>query len=236
MDTLRDLVGLDEDDRRWRLVRGWLVGSLFSEVPRPLLWATGSQGSGKSVRTRMVLSLIEPTDSLGKEPGRNERDDSTAARGRYLLSYDNITNVSQATSDWLCRLVTGVTDDRRALYTDDDLRPVSYRRSGVATSITLPPGLGSDALERIALVPLDRVPDSERRGEAQLWSAYKAAHPEILGALLSDVVLVLRHLEAIKRETHSRPRMADYADILRALDRGLGLDENARSEERRVGK
>ncbi|SHN62686.1 hypothetical protein SAMN05660350_01083 [Geodermatophilus obscurus] len=227
LDTLRDLLGLDAEDRRWLLIRGWLVGSLFAEVPRPILWATGSQGSGKSVRTRMVLSVIEPTDSLGKEPGRNERDDSTAARGRFLVSYDNITNVSQATSDWLCRLVTGVTDDRRALYTDEDLRPVSYRRSGVATSITLPPGLGSDALERIALVPLDRVPDSERRGEAGLWSAYRAAHPEILGAVLDDVVRVLRHLEDVKREAHPRPRMADYADVLRALDRGLGLDEDA---------
>src|SRR3954447_16260026 len=200
LETLRELLGLDADDRRWLIVRGWLVASLFAEVPRPILWATGSQGSGKSVRTRMVLSVIEPADSLGKEPGRNERDDSTAARGRFLVSYDNITTVSQNTSDWLCRLVTGVTDDRRALYTDDDLRPVSYRRSGVATSITLPPGLGSDALERIALVPLDRVPDSDRRGEAQLWAAYKAAHPQILGAVLDDLVGVLRHLEDVKRE------------------------------------
>jgi hypothetical protein len=220
LETLRELLGLDADDRRWLIVRGWLVASLFAEVPRPILWATGSQGSGKSVRTRMVLSVIEPADSLGKEPGRNERDDSTAARARFLVSYDNITTVSQNTSDWLCRLVTGVTDDRRALYTDDDLRPVSYRRSGVATSITLPPGLGSDALERIALVPLDRVPDSDRRGEAALWSAYRAAHPEILGAVLDDVVRVLRHLEEVKREARPRPRMADYADILRALDLG----------------
>ena len=92
----------------------------------------------------MALSLIEPVESLGKEPGRNERDDSIAARGRFLVGYDNITTVSQNTSDWLCRLVTGVTDDRRALYSDDDLRPIAYKRSGVATSITVPAGLGSD--------------------------------------------------------------------------------------------
>jgi hypothetical protein len=226
-DTLRELLGLAEDDRRWLLVRGWLAASLFAEVPRPLLWATGSQGSGKSVRTRMVLSLIEPTDSLGKEPGRNERDDSTAARARFLVSYDNITTVSQNTSDWLCRLVTGVTDDRRALYTDDDLRPISYRRSGVATSITLPPGFGSDALERIALVPLDRIPDDQRRGESGLWAAYLAERPKLLGAVLDDVVRVLRHLEDVKREARQRPRMADYADILTALDRSLGLAEDA---------
>jgi energy-coupling factor transporter ATP-binding protein EcfA2 len=227
MDVLRELLGLEATDRRWMLVRGWLVGSLFSEVPRPLLWATGPQGSGKSTRARMVLSLVEPTDALGKEPGRNERDDSTAARARYLVSYDNITTVSQNTSDWLCRLVTGVTDDRRALYSDDDLRPVAYRRSGVATSITLPPGLGSDALERIALVPLDRVPDDERRGESGIWSAFAAERPKLLGALLDDVVLVLRNLATVRGERRSLPRMADYGAILAALDRGLRLNDDA---------
>jgi hypothetical protein len=227
MDALRDLLGLEATDRRWMLVRGWLVGSLFAEVPRPLLWATGPQGSGKSTRARMVLSLIEPTDALGKEPGRNERDDSTAARARFLVSYDNITTVSQNTSDWLCRLVTGVTDDRRALYSDDDLRPVAYRRSGVATSITLPSGLGSDALERIALVPLDRVPDDERRGESGIWSAFAAARPQLLGALLDDVVLVLRNLDTVRGERRSWPRMADFGAILAALDRGLHLADDA---------
>jgi energy-coupling factor transporter ATP-binding protein EcfA2 len=226
LNTLRELLGL-ADERHWMLVRGWLVASLFSEYPRPLLWATGPQGSGKSTRARMALSLIEPVESLGKEPGRNERDDSTAARGRFLVSYDNITSVSQNTSDWLCRLVTGVTDDRRALYSDDDLRPVAYKRSGVATSITMPSGLGSDALERIVHVPLDRMPDTARRGEAGLWTAYAAARPAMFGALLDDVALVLRHLGEIRADTsRSWPRMADYAMILAALDRGLGLADD----------
>lgn len=228
MDTLRGLLGLTADDRRWKLIRGWLVACLFSDYPRPLLWVSGPQGSGKSTRARMALSLIEPTESLGKEPGRNERDDSTAARGRFLVSYDNITTVSQNTSDWLCRLVTGVTDDRRALYSDDDLRPVSYKRTGVATSIVMPAGLGADALERIVAVQLDRVPDSERRGEAQLWANFEAQKPRLLGAILDDVALVLQHLGEIRSDTsRSWPRMADFGMILAALDRGLGMEDDA---------
>ena len=226
LDTLRDVLDLQADDQRWSLIRGWLVAALFSEIPRPLLWATGPQGSGKSTRARMVLSLLEPTESLGKEPGKNERDDSTAARGRFLVSYDNITRVSQSTSDWICRLVTGVTDDRRALYTDDGLRPVSYRRSGVATSLTIPPGLGSDALERLVLVPFDRVSIDERRGERGLWTAYEAARPQMLGALLDLVVLALGHLEVVTAEKRERPRMADYGNVLLALDRGLDIADD----------
>ena len=224
LDELRRLLDLQPDDPRWLLVQGWLVASLFSETPRPILWATGPQGSGKSTRARMILSLIEPADSLGREPGRNERDDTTSARGRYMVSFDNVGQVSAHTSDWLCRLVTGVTDDRRALYTDDGLRPVSYRRSGVATSLTLPPGLGSDALERLVLVDFTRLPADSRRSESALWTGYDAARPAMLGALLDLVALTLRHLPAASREHRARPyRMVDFGDILAALDRGLGL-------------
>ena len=175
----------------------------------------------------MILSMIEPTEALGKTPGKNERDDAVSARGRYLTSYDNITTISQSTSDWLCRLVTGVSDDRRTMYSDDGLRPVTYRRTGVATSITLPPGLGSDALERATLLAFDRMPDTDRRAESTLWTAYAAAKPEILGAMLDDVVAVLRNLRRVAAEEVSWPRMADYGQVLLSLDRGLGLDDNA---------
>jgi hypothetical protein len=71
------------------------------------------------------------------------------------------------------------------------------------------------------------VPDTARRGEAGLWTAFAAAKPAILGALLDNVALVLRHLGEIRADTsRSWPRMADYAMILAALDRGLGLADD----------
>jgi hypothetical protein len=192
-----------------------------------MLWFTGSQGSGKSTRARMVLSMVEPVEGLGKEPGRNERDDSIAAMARFVVSYDNITTVSKGTSDWICRLVTGVTDDRRGMYTQDDLRAMTYKRTGVATSITIPPGLGSDALERVALVPLDRVPDTERRGERGIWAAFEDERARLLGAILDDVVLALQQLPTVSAEARSWPRMADFGMVLAALDRSLGLADHA---------
>lgn len=225
--VLRELLSLPEGDPRWLLIRGWLAAVLFSEIPRPILWATGPQGSGKSTRVKMVLSLIEPTEELGKEPGRNERDDSTSALGRYLVSWDNVTNVSQNTSDSVCRLVTGVTDDRREMYSNGVLRPVSYRRTGVATSLTLPPGLGSDALERLALVEFERIDEDGRNVERGLKNAYQAALPALLGAILDDVVRVLSCLPEVAGEQHPWPRMADYGQVLLALDRALGLPDDA---------
>lgn len=217
-DDLRHLLGLAEDDLRWKLAWGWLVASLFEDVPRPILWTLGPQGSGKSTRARMILNVVDPVDALGREPGKNERDDTTAASGRFLPSWDNIGNVSAATSDWLCRIVTGVEIGRRALYTDDDLRVSTLRRSGVATSIVLPFGLGPDALERLVLLELERVAERDRRPESELWAEFERFHGRILGALLDDVAGVLVHLHEAQHAGHALPRMADYALILHALD------------------
>lgn len=227
MTVLRDLLGLEGTDPRWLLIEGWLVGAFFEATPRPMLWATGSMGSGKSTRTRMVLSMIDPVSDLGKEPGKNERDDTTSARGRFMVSYDNVTRVSQSTSDFICRLITGVTDDRRTLYSDDGLRATSYKRTGVATSLTIPGGLGSDALERLVILPFDRVPVEGRLSEGELWTAYAAAKPAMLGALLDLVALSLKHLPEVQTRQMARPRMADFGNVLAALDVGLGMAEDA---------
>ncbi|QDB79534.1 hypothetical protein FE251_09220 [Georgenia wutianyii] len=226
-DDLRNLLGLAEDDPRWRLLWGWAVGSFFADIPRPILWALGPQGSGKSTRAKMMLNLVDPAEELGKEPGKNERDDTASAAARFVPSWDNIGNVSAATSDWICRLVTGVEVSRRALYTDGDLHVSTIKRTGVATSIVLPFGLGPDALERLVLVEFERVNEDDRRPESALWGEYRKLRPGILGALYADVAGALAHLSAVRAEVRGLPRMADYALVLHALDRHHGLDADA---------
>jgi hypothetical protein len=227
-DEFRELLGLDAGDPRWLLIWGWLVASVVEYIPRPILWALGSQGSGKTTRTRMILDLIDPADRLGSPPGKNERDDSTNAGARFIPTWDNIGHVSAATSDWMCRLVTGATIDRRALYSDDDLRTRTIQRTGIATSIVLPYGLGADALERLVLVEFDRVPDDQRRSEASLRRSFEEARPRILGALLTDLAGAMRYLPRLQEDERNGdlgfplPRMADYALVLRALDQHVG--------------
>lgn len=223
-DELRELLMLEANDPRWRLIWGWLVAAVFEMTPRPILWATGAQGSGKSTRARMALSVLDPRDALGTQPGRNERDDTTSARARFIPSWDNIGTVSAAVSDWLCRLVTGVEVDRRALYSDDEVRIGMLRRTGIATSITLPTGLRPDALERLVLVEFGRMPTSERETEKDLWRRFYAAHGRILGALLDDVVGVLQRRAEVEDEDPTLARMADYHRILYALDKHAGTE------------
>lgn len=120
-------------------------------------------------------------------------------------------------SDHVCRLVTGDEIDKRRLYSDTEQVVLSYRRTGAITAVSLPP-LRSDALERVIPLPVNRIPEQQRRSEAVISREFVAAHPVVLGALCDALVGVLDRLPSVQAENTPRPRMADYHDVLRAYD------------------
>ena len=225
LDPLRRVLGFAAHDRRWLLINGWLPAVLLADLPRPLLAFVGVQGSAKTTRAAMVSSVVDPKprEGLGSSFGRSSRDDEVKALAHYLPAWDNISSLSQQGSDFLARLVTGTSSDARALYSDDRLSVITYRRSGVLTGITLPSNLGSDVLERLILIRCDRVSDDERRSESSLWKTWDSVHPTVLGGVLDQLVTLLARLADVKAQSGSRPRMADYFDAQQALGADFAL-------------
>ena len=212
LEPLRRLLGLS--GRQWDLVRGWLVCSLRAEIARPLLLFLGPAGSGKTNRGRLVINVLDPRDELGGSFGRNLDDDRVQAASRYLVGFDNLSSVSDAVSDHLCRFVTGDASEKRKLYSDDDSVVLSYRRTGVLTAVTLP-SLRADALERLVPLILEPMAAGQRHSEAELRETFEASHPGILGAVLDGAVAMLARLDT--RASHDT-RNLDYWQGLRAYD------------------
>jgi hypothetical protein len=96
----------------------------------------------------------------------------------------------------------------RQFYTDQDEvlfeaeRPVIL--NGIEDIVTRP-----DLADRAVFLTLEPIPEERRRTEAELWAAFEAERPRILGVLLDAVVEGLKLLP----ETHlpKLPRMADFA-------------------------
>ncbi|MFJ4074791.1 bifunctional DNA primase/polymerase [Curtobacterium sp. NPDC089991] len=217
LDALRALLGWSNEERRWTLTRGWLVAACLPDIPRPLLLFTGQPGSGKTTRARLVLSVIDPREELGSSFGKNEGDEQAMAAGRYLVGFDNISRVSDETSDRLCRFVTGEESVKRKLYTDVDQSVVTFRRTGAITAVTQP-SLRADALERLIPVSCDRIDAGERRSETQLRADFERDHSAILGGLLDALTVALGNLPASRDRKADRVRMADFQDVLHAFD------------------
>ena len=207
-----------EDEDAFILVLAWLVGALRPHGPYPVLVLSGEQGSAKSFTTRLLRSLIDPVAAPLKSVPTSDRELMIAATGSWLLAYDNLSGLSPAMSDALCRLATGGGLARRELYTNSEEVVFDATRAIAINGIDDLTGR-ADLLSRSLAVTLPTIPADKRRTEADLATEFERAHPCLLGALCDAVSAALRHVPDVRLE--NPPRMSDFATWVVAAEPAL---------------
>lgn len=201
------------------LVAAWLVAVLFEGIPHPILSISGEQGTGKSTAEKVLVSILDPSPVSIRKPPRDADSWVTAAAGSWVVGLDNLSEIPPWLSDSLCRAVTGDGDVRRKLYTDGDMAVFSFRRCVILNGIDLGATRG-DLTERLLPIALDVIAENQRLPETELWPRWTNAHPLILGAVLDLVAGVKAALPSV--HLAKKPRMADFAQLLAAVDHVLG--------------
>lgn len=192
----------------FQLIVGWLVGALNPDGPYPILEINGQQGSAKSTTMRVLRSLIDPAKEPLRSLPMSEHDLAIAARGNWVLAFDNLSYIRPQISDALCRISNGGGFGTRRLYTDDEETLFSAKRPQIINGINQV-ALRGDLQERSILVSLPSIPASERESEKKFWYGFEDCHPTILGALLDAVSEALSRSDRVR--LHEPPRMADFA-------------------------
>jgi hypothetical protein len=175
------------------LVVAWLLATLQSGGPYPLLAISGEQGSAKTVLSKMLKALIDPNAAPVRALPREERALMIAANNGHLLAFDNLSGLPAWLSDAFCRLATGGSLAVRQLYTDEEevlfraARPLLV--NGIEDVISRP-----DLADRGIFLMLAPIGEQQRRSEAELWREFEIARPRLLGALLDAAVRGLRTL------------------------------------------
>ncbi|MCC3777796.1 ATP-binding protein [Streptomyces sp. UNOB3_S3] len=214
---LRDLLNTTEDG--FRLLAAWLIAAFIPDLPHPILAFRGEQGTGKSKGAAMVIGIVDPSGAPKRTAPRDLKSWAVQAFNSWAICLDNISIVPDWLSDALCRAVTGDGIVDRALYTDDDVVVLEFRRVLAMTTIDAG-ALAGDLAERLLTIELQLIPDHKRREEAELDQAYADAHPAILASLFDLLAQVLKVLPDI--QLTERPRMADFARVLAAVDHVTG--------------
>ncbi len=169
------------------LVVAWLLGALRAGGPYPLLAISGEQGSAKTVLSKLLRALVDPSVAPVRALPREDRELFIAANNGHVLAFDNLTRLPPWLSDTLCRLASGGAFAVRRLYTDQDevlfaaARPVVL--NGIEEVITRP-----DLGDRAIFITLSPISETQRRPEQAIWREFELARPQILGALLDAAV------------------------------------------------
>jgi hypothetical protein len=190
------------------LVVAWALAVLRNRGPYPVIVLSGEQGSAKSTFSAILRALLDPNTAPLRALPREDRDLFIAASNGHVLAFDNVSGLPAWISDTLCRLATGGGFAVRQLYSDQDevlfdaARPVIL--NGIEDIVTRP-----DLADRAVFLTLEPIPEDRRRPEQELWAAFEAERPRILGVLLDAVAKGLAMLTHTKLER--LPRMADFA-------------------------
>jgi putative DNA primase/helicase len=232
IEELRRFVNASDDD--FMMVVAWLVASLRHYGPYPILALNGEQGSGKSVVSRMLRSLVDPSAAPIRAVPKDDRDLVVSAGNSWVLAFDNLSSVPAWLSDALCRLATGSGFATRMLHTDnaeaifEAARPIIL--NGIPSLTDRP-----DLADRALTIHLKAIPESERRPEDELLAEFEEARPRIISALCDAVSMALRNVDKVK--IARSPRMADFVKWISAAEPGLGWEAGeflaAYSENRR---
>ncbi|MEV5675398.1 ATP-binding protein [Streptomyces sp. NPDC052179] len=215
-DGLAKLHGLlNMDETTFRQLVAWLVAAWIPTIPHPVLTFKGEQGTGKSKTAQMVVNLIDPSPASKRSQPRDIKAWSAQAFNSWALCLDNISTIPPWLSDTLCKAVTGDGIVDRALYTDDDVVVLSFRRVLAMTTIDAG-ALAGDLAERLLMLDLQLIEEDRRRTEEELDGRFEEVRPAVLGALFDLLACVLATLPTVRLD--SMPRMADFARVLAAVD------------------
>ena len=217
LDGLRDLLNVSEPG--FRLLVAWLIAAFFPDIAHPILTLTGEQGTAKSTCERLLASLIDPSPAPLRTAPKDQDSWTVQASASWIVMLDNISTIQPWFSDALCKAVTGDGMVKRALYTDDDVSVISFRRAIGMNTIDAG-ALRGDLAERMLLVELDPIPEDGRRTESEVNDLFDQVRPAVMGALFDLTAHVLAALPNVRVER--LPRLADFALILAALDQVTG--------------
>lgn len=114
VDELWKLVNVPDQERL--LVLAWIIEAYRADTPYALLELTGEQGAAKSTAQTIFRRFIDPNQVALRGKPKTTEDIYVAAANAHLLSYENLSGLSNDQSDALCTCCTGGGYASRQLY------------------------------------------------------------------------------------------------------------------------
>lgn len=197
----------------------YLISCFIPDFPHPLLVIFGPHGSAKSTISILLRQTVDPSKTQVVSMPRKQEDLIQALAHHAFLFFDNVSYISESTSDILCKAITGSGFTKRELYTNDDDIIYYLKRcigiNGINLVSTRP-----DLLDRSLLIEVERIDESLRKTEDDVINNFKNDLPVILGGIFDALSKTIKIKPSIKLS--KLPRMADFALWGSAIAESIG--------------
>ena len=228
---LLEYINIRKDD--WILVLTWLIECFRPDTPYLGLSLKGPQGSAKSGTLDMLRDLVDPNQKNRRAKPKSREDLFVSAQNSHMLSYENLSGLSDDMQDGFCTILTGGGFSSRTLYTNQGESLISLKRpvllNGIEPVVTRP-----DLLDRFICLGLPKISAERRRPEADNQQQFDEAKPLILGAILTYFSQALAELPEVKKQKLALPRMADFAQLGEAVMRAISKNTSKKTSKKRT--
>lgn len=220
VDKLWQLVNVKESDRNMLLA--WMLECFRPDTAYPVLELSAEQGSGKSSAQNVIRELIDPNAANLRGKPRSPEDIFVSAHHSLMVSYENLSHLTDDMQDAFCILATGGGMAGRLLHTNLEESVMSAKRpvvmNGIGTLATR-----QDLVDRSNIVELLPFADTDRKTDTELKAMFDECKAEIFTGLLD---LFAKALEILpKMQIDKLPRMADFALFGSAVYAARGVAE-----------
>jgi hypothetical protein len=214
---LKKYVNLDHVS--YQLLIAWITWTIahpkVSTSKFLILLVQGGEGTGKSLLSKLLLRLIDPS-VVGVQPLHNNvKDFAIAAQNAHVLGYDNLRVLSHDMADLLCTAATGGTISSRQLYTDSDQNVlpllVAVILNGIHAFADQP-----DLMQRCLPLRLEPIREDKRISETDLAAELEADLPAIQRGLFDLIAQIFAQLPNAR--VTSPTRMLDFSKWLAAME------------------
>lgn len=219
---------LNLDDASFFLLRAWLSYTIATPKKSGskfvILVLNGGQGTGKSLVSKIISDLIDPSAIDLQVLPSSAKELAIASQQSHVVCYDNLRKLTTSISDTLCIASTGGAMNDRRLYTDSELENrtlhVALVLNGIHSVINQP-----DLAQRCLPLYLKPIDASKRQPEGALLASLENDMPEIRRGLFDLIAGVFTFLPTAKATNPER--MVEFSTWLAAMEQFEGAPDGA---------
>lgn len=226
-DNLFEFLRVSNDQQK-TIIKMWLCLALFPDTARPGLVINGPAGSAKTTIGKRLKGLIDPATNDLPNKFRKNDDDMIAPLANYAVSFlDNANTMTPEQSDLLCLSITGLDNEKRALFTDGDIHNTELMATWIITGVNNP-GKMSDFLSRVFLLETALIPEDQKIADGKIDELATKYTPGIQALIFDCMSAALKNISTIESKKLHRLAQANLYSL--AMAESLGLNEDRITE------